>query len=594
MATATPIIQSKGNTLANQQARSGNATLGTAGYDASKTKVISKGMQEQQTGESAGAYNARSANYSASGNKNAVTPTVVSDGNIRDNVIPNIQKKAGDMLDYDKNPLYLRPGETPEAYKARTSGFYSPQDAQGGSQPEGSGSAPDNEYDSLYQSVMGTTPAKDDYYDTDLELLKQMQKTSDSRTSNQLASITSQFDQQRQDLQASEQRASAAGNTALMKAGSRYAPQSAAQMLNVQTRGFIREMSNIDLQESQAKTEAIAAQQDNDYKLLGQKLDILGEKRKEKLDVVNKMYDTIIEQKKSTQKDITDLVTSASKNGAPASVTNAMAAANSVGGAMEVAGDYLQTATGTAGEYLYYKRDALAHGQVPLSYNEYADMDANRKRSIVSLGGGSGLSSSQLSKVTTIADQFKNEQTVQSYQTIAQGLESYASLGDSPADDIQRIYTFAKTMDPNSAVREGEYKTVQEYAQAYLPTLGIKTQRLVDNRGFLTQEARNLMQTSLEKKFKPVKSAYDQIHDSYASRINKISGGEDGNDYLTDYSQSGADQLISAENDAQQDVIGYGTQNPQAQDSIKQLAGVIQPDLGRAYTWVEIKQILGI
>ena len=42
----------------------------------------------------------------------------------------------------------------------------------------------------------------------------------------------------------------------------------------------------------------------------------------------------------------------------------------------------------------------------------------------------------------------------------------------NPADDQALIYAFAKAMDPDSVVREGEYATVQKYAQSWAECSG--------------------------------------------------------------------------------------------------------------------------
>ncbi len=431
----------------------------------------------------------------------------------------------------------------------------------------------------------------DPSYALEDQLISSLQKSSDLSTNAYIDSIRKQYEGDKQTLQEQQAGNRASSTSALLRSGtSRYAPTVAGGLLSQENRADLRELGKLQANENVQIAQVQQAKQTQDYQLLDRKLTQLKEIRAQKQDVAKAIYDAMQKKKEQDQKDVNDVLKSLAKNGAPNDVVSAVQNARNLGEAVAQAGDYLQEGSGTVGEYLYYKRDALARGQQPLSYNEYADMDANRKRSIVNNYAG-GLSNTQLTKATTIADQFKNEQTVKDYQVIGQNLSAYKSLGDSPADDIQRVYTFAKTMDPNSAVREGEYKTVQQYAQAYLPSLGIKGIRLVDNRGFLTKQARDLMEKSLEKKFAPVEKNYSSIRDSYAQRINKVTGNTDGGEFITDYSLP--PDPLAAENNAQKTVITYGTQHPEAQAHIRQLAGVIQPDKGRAYTWEEIAQIIG-
>jgi len=144
----------------------------------------------------------------------------------------------------------------------------------------------------------------------------------------------------------------------------------------------------------------------------------------------------------------------------------------------------------------------------------------------------------QSPKVQAIANQFDNEQAVKQYQTIAEQIDAVKNAGDSPTDDIQRIYSLAKVLDPNSAVKEGEYKTIQEYAQALYERYAKGVQRVFDNAGFLTKEARQFMQDTLNNRLKSSQKAFDNIRSEYGRRINEITGSEDGIKYITDYSKA--------------------------------------------------------
>lgn len=139
------------------------------------------------------------------------------------------------------------------------------------------------------------------------------------------------------------------------------------------------------------------------------------------------------------------------------------------------------------------------------------------------------------SKVQTIASQFGNETAVKSYQVSAEAIDAVQNAGTSPTDDIQRIYAFAKVMDPNSVVREGEYKTVQDYSTALLQRTGLKAKRVFTNSGFLTQEARNFLLETLQNRLKSSEKSYDNIYSEYINRINKSTGSVDGAEYLIDY-----------------------------------------------------------
>jgi hypothetical protein len=190
----------------------------------------------------------------------------------------------------------------------------------------------------------------------------------------------------------------------------------------------------------------------------------------------------------------------------------------------------------SAQEYEYAKSNGYKG-----TYEQYQNEDANRKRSIVNVNaGGGGLSPGQVNTtVNQIASGFDNEPVVREYNTVANTLAALKNAGTSPTDDIQRIYAFAKIADPSSAVKEGEYKTIQDYSTAVLQRLGINIGRVFSPNGFLTDQARSAMSTTLNNILKAKQSAYDQIHSEYQRQIDDAYSGKPRQ--LTNYGQpSGA------------------------------------------------------
>lgn len=427
------------------------------------------------------------------------------------------------------------------------------------------------------------------------KLLNNLQTSNDTATASYIDAIKKQFSADKEQLDYSQASNKAVTKNALLRSGtSRYAPTVAAGILSAENRADLRTLGKLQADENVQIGQALQAKQNNDYQVLEKKLAQIKDIRDQKRDIAKQMYDAMQKQQDDLHKNLDDVVKELGKNGAPPEVIAQVQNSGSLGEAVANAGDYLQSGSGTVGEYIYYKRDAIAHGQQPMSYNEYADMDANRKRSIVNIGGGN-LSNATIGKVQQVSGQFDNEQTVKDYNTVATQVDYVNSLGKNPTDDIARVYAFAKVMDPNSAVREGEYKTVADYSQALLQRQGLKAARIFDNRGFLTDEARGFIEKTLNKRLSTQKKTYDNVANEYGRRIDKITGAGDGKEWITDYSTgyNTGNDLIQAEDDAQQAVVDYGSAHPEAQTHIRQLAGVVQPDLGRAYTWAEIQQIIG-
>lgn len=123
-------------------------------------------------------------------------------------------------------------------------------------------------------------------------------------------------------------------------------------------------------------------------------------------------------------------------------------------------------------------------------------------------------------------------------QTMAEAVDfvtTMKSTTTNPTDDQALIYAFAKAMDPESVVREGEYATVQKYSQSWVQAFGKSVEQAVLGKGFLTPTARENMKRTIRAKFAAARTQYDNVRRSYASQINRLTGAQDGDDYLTDF-----------------------------------------------------------
>lgn len=151
-----------------------------------------------------------------------------------------------------------------------------------------------------------------------------------------------------------------------------------------------------------------------------------------------------------------------------------------------------------------------------------------------------------------IAQSFDNHPVTKEFNVI-KTYKDYADSMDNnttnPADDQGLIYTFAKISDPQGSVKEGEYKTVQKYSQSLLKTLGNNALRMVGDHPILTPATRKYLKDNIKLKYDSVRKQHAQIANEYGRRINKITGGEDGIDYLTNYGDLGNDSK-SAEDEA--------------------------------------------
>lgn len=434
---------------------------------------------------------------------------------------------------------------------------------------------------------------------------------SDADLKAQTDAITTQWDARIADMQKVNSSRIGNINTTGIRLGSQYAGGAGGVfggIVSEEERQSISRIGELEGNKQSAIAAAKTAAASQNWQVYSKQVDLAQKAYEDKITALkelntattaqNKLIsDNIKDQQKTyydqVTKPINDLALEAQKNGASPEVLSAISNATSVADAMLAAGDSIQTGTGIVGEYLFYKKQAQAAGQQPLDFNTYQTMDANRKAKATATANG-GLPNSTLTKVTTVANQFDNNQTVKNYQTVVQALQAFKTAGNSPTDDISRIYIFAKTMDPNSSVREGEYSTVKDYAQAYLTGLGLKLDRIVNNDGFLTTDARNKMLATLENKVKPVQDAYDTIRGSYTNRINKITGQSDGGDYITDYNpgNSVGGQLIQKEADAENKVTSglnsLKTTNPSLYKVASNMYLTTDPATGALYTATDI------
>lgn len=172
---------------------------------------------------------------------------------------------------------------------------------------------------------------------------------------------------------------------------------------------------------------------------------------------------------------------------------------------------------------------------------EYAKK-AGYKGSFIDYQKGSGLTDAQVnSTVNQIAGGFDNEPIVKNHNVIKEGYEFAKSLSDSPnptsAGDQGLVYAFAKAMDPSSAVREGEYSTVQKYNQSLIQSGWANAQRIVSNVDFLTPAARANMVSAIKSKYEASQNNYNNISKEYQRQIDDAYAGKKRK--ITDYSGQG-------------------------------------------------------
>lgn len=144
----------------------------------------------------------------------------------------------------------------------------------------------------------------------------------------------------------------------------------------------------------------------------------------------------------------------------------------------------------------------------------------------------------QQTRVDSIAKGFDTQPIVKRAQTMAEAVNFVQGMSldtQNPSDDQALIYAFAKAMDPDSVVREGEYATVQRYSQSWAKAFGKSVEQAIAGTGFLSREARQNIRNTIQSRFNATKQQYDNLRSSTAKKINQITGQANGEDFLTDY-----------------------------------------------------------
>jgi hypothetical protein len=145
-------------------------------------------------------------------------------------------------------------------------------------------------------------------------------------------------------------------------------------------------------------------------------------------------------------------------------------------------------------------------------------------------GDANGLTANQIqSSLDRINDDFRMDPAVQQYTQAAAGWDTLAKINPekaTSADDISAIYAFAKIMDPGSVVREGEYATVQKYAQSWAESFGFNAARIFSNTKFLSPQSVKNLQAAAKSKAASLENAYNSSRKTFEQRQNDILNGK--------------------------------------------------------------------
>jgi hypothetical protein len=123
-------------------------------------------------------------------------------------------------------------------------------------------------------------------------------------------------------------------------------------------------------------------------------------------------------------------------------------------------------------------------------------MRGNVVENAVPVAGSAPITSAQASRIERRVQQFDNSAAAKNASELlghwdrVAGIDVNAGGPEGAAQDAMLIYTYAKAMDPASAVREGEYDTVQAWATNRKDTFFLNAIRILETAPLLTAPAR--------------------------------------------------------------------------------------------------------
>lgn len=176
-------------------------------------------------------------------------------------------------------------------------------------------------------------------------------------------------------------------------------------------------------------------------------------------------------------------------------------------------------------------------------------VDKNTGAVVQNLGGAKGggpnsgvlatLPTSIQGKVISIANGFGDKPNIKKYieaidsNNIVRGIDPKSK---NPADHQQIVYAFAKALDPDSAVKEGEYDTIKKYAQSSISKYGKEITNAINGTGFLSEKAIENIQTTINNTLESRKTNYLNSVKETRKIINNIAGTDVADEIMIDYS----------------------------------------------------------
>lgn len=388
----------------------------------------------------------------------------------------------------------------------------------------------------------------------------------------------------------------------------------------------------LDLNTKMASAVATLTQslKDNDIAKIKESYDALNAASDKRQAALQKTIDDTqkaIKDAQDAQQKITDginaIAVEAAKNGADAKTMAAISSAGSVSGAISAAGDSLQTATGTLGDYLGYKRQALSVGHQPLSYDDWRNAEDQRALNLKSKEAYASAYASESAKSRFVGSN-KNQQALEKdyKNTLLKELSNRSGgLGLQDQKVNQAIHLkslFDQYYDPKTGAYNIPKVQYSEIAMGLANLISgsgtvsdsaresiLQKTAKGDFNGALSYITGNPQNGTTQEVFKNLKDSIDRqgavaedlrnqaigfLHglaptDLDPSRVQSLEQNT-----LASYTNPTKDPNIQAENDAEKSISNYKLVHPENSAAILKNINIMKTTLGREPTAVELLQ----
>lgn len=136
------------------------------------------------------------------------------------------------------------------------------------------------------------------------------------------------------------------------------------------------------------------------------------------------------------------------------------------------------------------------------------------------------------------ANKFNSSDIVKRFNSVQQAYNTISQVdpaSKNPAEHQAVIYDFAKALDPDSVVREGEYETIKKYAQPIFSKYKGEIENAFYGTGFLSNEAISNIKSTIENRYAAQGKQYQNKANETARVINTIAGKDVAGMVLQDY-----------------------------------------------------------